>query len=593
MPTFAYPAIRYQQLASTSDGKPRSIICLTAPCDEILSWAGIPRKVETLATADSDDTVPLHGYQRAKDDSRIQKLVEFYQNPSNVVPTSLLLATRDDARVKFVATGPTVDFGSSVAEQGTITIEYDVDRIAKFSDLLARLAKLLESRHSALAQAIVPTSLVDYWKGRLVQTDTEKNTVDENGSPDAENEEDEEEDEDSSAVNPYHPDSHIEDFYREIMLRRTLCAELPYLNDRDEVLGITRQMVLDYLAPATVVDGQHRLLGATESLDFVTSEYLESPEAEQRLIAGESGEEIDRQFRKKARRVFSATLLDDSDWAEHVFHFVVVNQKVKPIPKVLLSSIIGTSLNAEEIERIQNRLSDAGIAIDDYRVMARLTEDSQSPFFGVVKRGYTASAKKEAVKLDWSVVNGLASDFRTLKSLQPFDRRVPGEVNPGTQWKQASLEKSPFIIAFAKSMKHEGDEPPTPREAWANAVNGAWLPVFFQFWKVAREKLSDDSNSRSSWQDPHSSNLFNGATMRCLLCDFVEYLFDAEFQPTDQSHFFKEIDEYFKKMKPTFFAKEWNIIGKRLDRANMTQVAVYLRNHRKTGKVDGKWGLFK
>jgi len=586
--SYKYPAIRYWQLPGSEH---KSIICFAAPCDEILDWAGIPRKSEAIVEdTSSEKTLELHGYQREKDDKRIDKLVDFYQSPENVIPTSVLLAARFSEQVRFESAEEVADFGGVKVEYGILRINRSITGDEPLGNLYKLLADLLVARHSSLSEEKISDELVAEFKERIITESNEKRAKEYNLDEletDSEMEVVDVEESDSEAINPYNPDSHIVDFYREIRLRERLCEEIKVLNDSNEVLGFNRQMVLDYLAPATVVDGQHRLLGATESLVHEADQFLESNEAKEELQNGKTASEIMEEFKRKNRRVFSATLLTDSNWSEHVFQFVVVNQKAKPISKSLLSSIIGTSLSSDEIDSIQSRLEKAGIEIDDYRVMARLIEDSSSPFKDLVKKGYYAEKKVEKLKLDWSVLNSLARDFRELKGLQPFDKREkPGEIISYSEWKREYLLSS-LLIKERQQSTGLADF-----NAWADAVEGIWIDVFLLFWKVTRNKLSDDNNDMAAWKDPNSSNLFNGATLRALLSDFGDFLYEKELSPESIDDFEGSIDEYMKKMKPEFFGRPWVLTGKRIDRKNLITVATYLRNHRKTGKIDGKWALF-
>ena len=61
-----------------------------------------------------------------------------------------------------------------------------------------------------------------------------------------------------------------------------------------------------------------------------------------------------------SRRLPISLLLDDSP-EEHVFQFVVVNQKATPIGRALLGTIVSTSLTAEELDKVAQRLTQAGI----------------------------------------------------------------------------------------------------------------------------------------------------------------------------------------------------------------------------------------
>lgn len=584
---YTYPALRYSQLPS--GGKDDTdIVCLVAPCDEMLQWAGIPRKSEEVAAdaAGEGERITLHGYQREAESKRLAQLVMFFQNPQNIVPTSILLARRFAQQVQFDPQGHEIDFGGVKAQIGQLCIETAISADAPLSELLSALKSCLLQRNANLSKTTVNEKLLSKWKAKLsIQDGQDHDVLEDQALVDTD-----EEAEDVSAGNPYSPDTHIEDFYKEIVLRLRLCQELPFLDSGDHLLGLNRQMIMDYLAPVTVVDGQHRLLGAKDALDEQVRRYMNSEEYETRLVADPNlnSEQEETERRRSERRVFSATMLMNSDWTEHVFQFVVVNQKVKPISKALLSSIISTSLSSEEIDNIQNRLQKAGIQIDDYKVMGRLTEDPSSPFKGFVKKGFTADRSEDKLKLEWTVLNGLASDFRELKNLKPYHKRVPGQLDPALEWKERYLLGSGMLDEYGSANCLDNFE------AWRNPTQGLWINAFCEFWRRARERLSDDSNDLTRWgEQPKISNIFNGATMSALQSDFFDYLFNKEVAPKTWEDFSASIDAYFSNMKPEFFGRPWNLPGNRVDRANRETTATYIESHRKTGKIDGKWKIFK
>jgi len=597
---YSYPAIRYQQLPSASgSSETREIVCLVAPSDEILQWAGIPRKAAALVGSEAGDVVELHGYQREQNPARVRQLIKFFQSPENVIPTSILLARRFSESVSFKANAPAWDFGGIKAQPGVVEIVPPLSRDMPMRELFARLADILLSRHPPLEAIDMKTLPVGMWQERIVSAASEderavltgvvpttlSSTPEDAQETGATAQEDEADDGERSAVDPYSPDLHIEDFYREIRLRQILCERLPFLDKRDDVLGISRVTLLDYLAPVTVVDGQHRLLGSCEAVNRAAAEHLGTPEAQARVVAGESADEISREYVRQNRRIFSATLLLDSSWAEHVFQFVVVNQKVKPISKALLSSIISTSLSSHEIERIQDRLERAGIEIDDYRIMGILTESEKSPFKGLVRKGFRAESSDERQKLDWPVLNNLAADFRSMRGLVPYDRKVDGDVS--ILWKKKLLQ-SEMIQQHAKEAGLSAEE------AWDHPLRGLWLRVFLAFWSKVRDTLADNTDPRTAWgADPAKSNIFNGATMRTMLADFVDYANDKDVPLSSPEDLEKTIDEYLGKLRTAFFNREWSFVGNRVDKTNMSTLAQYLRKHRKENRVDGNWKIFK
>jgi hypothetical protein len=71
-------------------------------------------------------------------------------------------------------------------------------------------------------------------------------------------------------------------------------------------------------------------------------------------------------------------------WSESVYQFVVINQKAKPIKPAFLSSIIATSLSAEEIASVYDRLRTSRIDVERAEVMERINTDPSSPFKNMI-----------------------------------------------------------------------------------------------------------------------------------------------------------------------------------------------------------------
>src|SRR5262249_52265177 len=151
------------------------------------------------------------------------------------------------------------------------------------------------------------------------------------------------------------------------------------------VQGFTKQAVLEYLKPVALVDGQHRLRGAAEMARL----SVRSKEGQQELLnAVEAGieptqAEIDL-LEQRSRRLPLSLLMSDNP-SEHVFQFVVVNQKATPLQPALLGTIVATSLSREELHHVADRLRNAGIKLEDSQAVSYLARADESPFKGVVQ----------------------------------------------------------------------------------------------------------------------------------------------------------------------------------------------------------------
>jgi len=107
----------------------------------------------------------------------------------------------------------------------------------------------------------------------------------------------------------------------------------------------------DLAKPATIIDGQHRVLGAR---------------ACERGIP------------------FSVIAILDCTWAEQVFQFTVVNYTATGIPDQFITANAALSLTAEELSDLEDRLQQAGVKVIEYELMRVVNFDSESPFKDLV-----------------------------------------------------------------------------------------------------------------------------------------------------------------------------------------------------------------
>src|SRR3954470_13214375 len=83
-PLFVYDGRAYRQ---GLDPKVPWIISFVAPAEQVLKWAGIPRR--------SDDA--FVGFQRAGEEVRILNAKKFFEIPENQSPTSLIVGVHEAA----------------------------------------------------------------------------------------------------------------------------------------------------------------------------------------------------------------------------------------------------------------------------------------------------------------------------------------------------------------------------------------------------------------------------------------------------------------------------------------------------------------
>ncbi|MGV0025750.1 hypothetical protein [Phormidesmis priestleyi] len=527
------------------------MILFAAPATEIDDWAGIPQKKEIGGTQETT------GFQREEDKKRIKELINFYSNDSNIIQNPLLCATRQtDQDVVQFEPDANVEH-SPFAQTGILTIQSEPLESLSLLDLLRRVKSDLERRVSSLAgQQPSDKLLVDLKRRTSVEAIETQNTTDSDfadGEGDMSESPEDVTDSEESAGAVFSDESHIFDFWEEVAGRVRLLEELGSSFNGDEFLGYSKDAMISFLRPIVVVDGQHRLRGAVESAKFLSSKPPYSGELEQMIIDGADPDSAQREIEAKIARRLPISLLITDDPAEHVFQFVVVNQKATPIGKALLGTIVSTSLSNEELTRVSDRLERSGIQLEESRAVAYFTRNPNSPFYHLVERGLTSENND---LLQWNVLLSLVRIFQDLKGGRLF-----GEKNDyADKWKRTYLASSDIIADY------ESKGFSTPFACW-NQFEGPWRDVFAAFWLAVRDKLADlyDDSAPNYWGSPRTSNIFNKVSLTILAADFFQYLCERRLGISSVQTIPKLVDDWLYEVKPSYFNRGWNLEGVRKD----------------------------
>ena len=346
-------------------------------------------------------------------------------------------------------------------------------------------------------------------------------------------------------------ETHLYDFWEEVAGRVRVLEQIGASFSGDAFLGFTREAVEAYIRPVVVVDGQHRLLGAIET----ATQRLNGPEgqeqSEKRILAGEDPASVEAALLAEyARRLPVSLLLNDSP-EEHVFQFVVVNQKATPIGRALLGTIVSTSLTNNELAAVSTRLTQAGIPLEAARAIAYLTRKPDSPFYGLVQRGLT---DEERDLLPWSVLGSLVAIFQHLKGGQLFGQKV----DYADLWRRRSLLAS-GLVGGATNLDDAFAE-------WSK-TDGPWRDVFLRFWSEVRKTLAvtDDDEAGNYWGRPRVSNLFNKISLTILAADFFQFLTDRGYTLGSADDVSAYVVEWLDGVKLTYFARDWKLDGVKKD----------------------------
>ena len=543
---YRYQCLKFQQ---TRSGK--CLVQFAAKATDINVWAGVPQKRKFEFGEHSGGEAV--GFQRPENLKRVKNLMEFYRNPENIIQNPLLCSLRDapESTVSFTASpdNPLVN-GVQLGE-----LQIDVPRFQDFSLLkcIRSVRKSIEQRVPSLAQRTLDTNVLNDLKataisvGVLQESDTSTDP-----SLDANEESAPSESDDPTGV--LFEESHIADFWEELAAREKLLDEIGNGLPNDEhFLGYSREILLSYLRPVVLVDGQHRLLGALDAARELLNHPDTRSEIEDLISSGRSPNTVEAEILSRESRLLPISLLMSTEPQDQVFQFVVVNQKATPVGKALLGTIVSTTLSENEMEKVVQRLKSAGIEVEEAKVITFLSRHPDSPFAGLVDRGLAGSARDA---LQWNVFASLISLFRNLKN-----GKLYGQKNDYAKiWREKYLPESEIISEYdSKGYSN-------PFEYWST-FDGPWRDVFIKFWTTIRDKFgsTDDVERHNYWGTPRNSNLFNKISLTILAADFFQFLRERKQRLDSVDSVQVLVEDWLEDVNTGYFDKEWGLKGVKKD----------------------------
>ena len=470
---FKYAAVVSEQV---SGGK--KLVAFSAPAAEIERWSGIPQKKRF------DDGEESAGFQREDKKSRIDELAVFLSDPRNTLQNPLLCSERTakDAKVEFVPMAADPFLGQLV-----ITVpDYSALTIL---EVFERVQEYLEERVPSLKGKSVPEEIVTALQlrarnegllgddGQNAEGDAD-NSGDTSGDADGDSDSisETEEVESEGSTSALFEESHIAEFWEEVAGRREVLKKIGATQLGDSFLGFSREAMESYIRPVVVMDGQHRLRGALAAALRTLDSQASMEDTERRVAAGESPDAVCSDLKLKASRKLPISLLLDPDPAEHVFQFVVVNQKATPIGRALLGTIVSTSLSEEELETVTDRLQRAGIPLDESRAASYVARNRKSPFSGLVDLGMKSANQNEL--LPWPVLVSLVQIFRDLRGAALYHQKT----DYAAAWQSKFLDQCTIVAGYqAVGFDSAG--------GYWRSIDGPWRGVFIEFWTAVRVYL--------------------------------------------------------------------------------------------------------
>ena len=532
----SYPAVRIRQTPESAD-----LVLFAAPASDIDDWAGIPQR-ERLG---SDETV---GFQREENVKRLEDLKAFYGNPENIIQNPLLCASRVGTPVTFNADANEDD--SIVA--GKLEIEWEDLRSLSLVEVLERLQTSLEARMPDLAGRPASDAALSRLRQRANADHPEMvDQLDEVDEIEAPEELDDAGEGETAEAALFTDETHIADFWEEVAGRAQLLRELGTGAESKNFLGFSKEAMIAYLQPVVVVDGQHRLRGALLAADEAVNADAQQAEIEAAIEGGEEADAVAELIRRREARLLPVSLLLETSPAEHVFQFVVVNQKATPIGRALLGTIVSTSLTAEELSGVSDRLTAAGIPLEDSQAIAYLTRHPDSPFKDLVEKGLSDDSSD---LMQWNVLGSLVRIFRELKGGKLFHERL----DYADKWRRDQLDSSGFVSDGADTQER--------MKLWS-ASDGPWREVFMVFFRALRDRLgtTEESDTGDYWGGPRKSNLFNKISLTILTADFFQFLCERGYGLDSVDDVTGFVDEWLTDVSTTYFSRDWQLSGVKKD----------------------------
>ncbi|WP_295856879.1 hypothetical protein [uncultured Xylophilus sp.] len=548
-----YACVRVKQVDNAKE-----LLLFSAPADDIGDWVGIPQRLSFGAAETA-------GFQRTVSQRREDALRKFFSVAENVIQNPLLCAIRQ-------APGLEVAYVPSDADPNIGHVDITATDLTKIpiTKLLRSVRKALEQRVPGLADRPRPEELIASIQGALaLQGGFLIPATQPDEGLDADSQEDADQ-EQEAAEEALFDESQITEFWDELYAREVIADKIPDLAISDQIQGFSRGMLESYLKPVILVDGQHRLTGAILAAHDAVSA---SEEAKALINDGVPASEVRKLLISKFAKRLPVSLLMNESPAEHVFQYVVVNQKATPVPKALLGTIISTSLAAGELATVAKRLEDAEIPLEGSRIISILSRDHTSPFFGLVAKGMDDEAKG---KIPWSVVGSLAEIFRDLEGARFYHDPV---LDHAKTWRNHLLEKSKLVEAWQAS------DHVSAYDYWRD-INGPWLPAFKAFWTATRGLLAsmDNPDARNYWGNPRESNIFNKPSLHILTADFFCHLREMKTPLDSIEAVTTEVASWLEYATPQYFARDWKLAGVKKDSVGTRkQWSKLWANYRRTG----------
>jgi hypothetical protein len=424
-----YDAIRFHQYISNK--KSDELILFAARARDISNWAGIPRKGWQIRML----------FQRPITKARETQLKKFWTQAATpkdgdeyiLGPTAIIVASQGEAKIN---------------EKGQIDLSYScpVDILAEpsvvISDLALRLFPDVKKRLS---------------DKQVFMLENREAT--------------------GNAFSPFPEIDNDYVFEFALQMQQMICDAKQFIQENSISDESVREIITSMeavLRPAIVVDGQHRLHGASN----VGSEIL-----------------------------LPVVAIPHCPWPEQIYQFVVINEKAQRVDASLLSDIFGSSLTNSEQEYLRNKLDKSDVEIESRIASVMANRESTSPFKNMIM-----------VKMDGKMPEGL-DPFISERTIRALIEGTSQKYSWG--WRAHDDFYDKYVHPTFST-----------RQSWDSWVNGKWIEYWFAFWDEVRifYNLSSDPKKGAKtklpeplWSHNKQTNLTKAITLRQLQTLFMQY----------------------------------------------------------------------
>jgi hypothetical protein len=328
-PQYTYDGFAYRQNESADSPW---LVTFVASAESVRAWASIPRR---------HDGTP--GFQRIDDPERVKNAKEFFDDfGRNQSPTAIVLGlhkTTPDSPVRTELEFCEPD-NADPGVRGPIRrckLKVFFPAVEQLPDVATRLSAHIADRIRADNLIADDSAEEAESNDEESQDNDSEDNSDDVDQIDAENDDEESETDDAT-------DSEIDlgtSLLQEVQAR---LSDTTWVNSNEET-------VRELAKPATVIDGQHRLLGA---------------------FACERG------------IPFCFCALFNCDWPEQIVQVTIINYTQSKIPDQFITANAALSLTQVELRSLKDRLIHSGVKVLEYELMQVVTFTATSAFFDKV-----------------------------------------------------------------------------------------------------------------------------------------------------------------------------------------------------------------